>query len=292
VGVNRWQTTSFRLRLVFMCGTSELLFFLKAVKSDRSIFFSSDHSVEQQRLAKLGLSHLIVGSFSPFHPHVPVDPRHRIMKRPADQAKLLFFYLLRSSAAALATSSNEAEHICLRLARRTDVPALQRCNLATLPENYNTEFYSQHLRTWPDLALVAEHIVPGQKNVHLSFPGSQPEPNIVGYVLGKVEDRYIPYDPRTEPPLDGSVKTFKDLAGNTLKLEPTGHVTSLAVLHDYRRRGLAAALMNQLHVHLREIPWCISGWFARSTRQRSRHKAVPALRVPRPRSVGSLLCGW
>lgn len=172
------------------------------------------------------------------------------MKRPADQAKLLFFYLLRSSAAALATSSNEAEHICLRLARRTDVPALQRCNLATLPENYNTEFYSQHLRTWPDLALVAEHIVPGQKNVHLSFPGSQPEPNIVGYVLGKVEDRYIPYDPRTEPPLDGSVKTFKDLAGNTLKLEPTGHVTSLAVLHDYRRRGLAAALMNQLHVHL------------------------------------------
>jgi ribosomal protein S18 acetylase RimI-like enzyme len=175
------------------------------------------------------------------------------MKRPSDQAKLLFFYLLRSSAAALATTSNDAGHICLRLARRTDVPALQRCNLATLPENYNAEFYSQHLRTWPDLALVAEHILPGQQqNAQRSFPGSQPEPNIVGYVLGKVEDRYIPYDPKTESRLDGTVKTFKDLAGNTLKLEPTGHVTSLAVLHDFRRRGLAASLMNQLHAHLEQ----------------------------------------
>ena len=173
------------------------------------------------------------------------------MKRPADQAKLLFFYLLRSSAAALATTPNDAGHICLRLARRTDVPALQRCNLATLPENYNAEFYTQHLRTWPDLALVAEHILPGQQNVQRSFPGSQPEPNIVGYVLGKVEDRYLPYDPKTEPRRDG-IKTFKDLAGNSLKLEPTGHVTSLAVLHDFRRRGLAASLMNQLHSHLEE----------------------------------------
>ena len=172
------------------------------------------------------------------------------MKRPADQAKLLFFYLLRSSAAALATTPNDAGHICLRLARRTDVPALQRCNLATLPENYNAEFYSHHLRTWPDLALVAEHVLPGQQNVQRSFPGSQPEPNIVGYVLGKVEDRYLPYDPKTEPRLQGSVKTFKDLAGNTLKFEPTGHVTSLAVLHDFRRRGVAASLMNQLHSHL------------------------------------------
>jgi ribosomal protein S18 acetylase RimI-like enzyme len=176
------------------------------------------------------------------------------MKRPADQAKLLFLYLLRSSAAALANTSNEAGHICLRLARRTDVPGLQRCNLATLPENYNSEFYTQHLRTWPDLSMVAELVLPDQpQNQQRSgFPGGQPEPNIVGYVLGKVEDRYVPHDPKNDPPLNANVKTFQDLSGNTVALEATGHVTSLAVLPDYRRRGLAAALMDQLHAHLEQ----------------------------------------
>jgi len=118
-------------------------------------------------------------------------------------------------------------HIVLRLATRSDVPKIQRCNLATLPENYSNQFYSSHLRQWPDLALVAEHIPPGyeleyqhryynnnnhdnnpnQKNP-LSIdstdtimtgkkkinilepynPNAEKEFDIVGYVLGKVEE--------------------------------------------------------------------------------------------------------
>jgi ribosomal protein S18 acetylase RimI-like enzyme len=35
-----------------------------------------------------------------------------------------------------------------------------------------------------------------------------------------------------------------------------GHVTSLAVLEDYRRQGLAAALMEQLHHHLESRHGC------------------------------------
>ncbi|KAL7452296.1 hypothetical protein ACHAWC_004027 [Mediolabrus comicus] len=62
-------------------------------------------------------------------------------------------------------------YICFRLARKSDVPQIQNCNLATLPENYNSNFYINHMRKWPNLALVAEHIP--------------------GYILGKVEERPI-----------------------------------------------------------------------------------------------------
>ncbi|EED89265.1 predicted protein, partial [Thalassiosira pseudonana CCMP1335] len=59
--------------------------------------------------------------------------------------------------------------ITFRLARKSDIPQIQKVNLATLPENYNNNFYINHMREWPELCLVAEHIV--------------------GYVLGKVETR-------------------------------------------------------------------------------------------------------
>ena len=174
------------------------------------------------------------------------------MKRPADQAKLLLFYLLRSSA-ALATETPKFEgHICLRLARRTDVPSLQRCNLATLPENYNSQFYVSHLRQWPDLALVAEHVSPQTKN-RFNSAFRPPEPNIVGYVLGKVETTSqqrsfsIPGNHLLTP------EERAELYHASQSPEILGHVTSLAVLQEYRRQGLAAALMNQLHFHLSQV---------------------------------------
>jgi len=206
------------------------------------------------------------------------------MKRPGDQAKCLFVYLLRSSANALAhnhhfssTASSssssssaaaavvEVGHICLRLARRTDVASIQKCNLATLPENYNAQFYNTHIHNWPDLALVAEHVVPreiGERRIHTGSPhddnDDDDEPNIVGYVLGKVEERSIPYNSYssssnndwTEPPNDW--KEYNDFSGERYVLEPTGHVTSLAVLTNYRRRGVAASLLNQLHTHMEQ----------------------------------------
>lgn len=171
------------------------------------------------------------------------------MRRP----ELLMLALLRSSAAALATTGEKVflpqktQLIQLRLATRTDVPAIQRCNLACLPENYNAQFYCSHLRQWPELALVAEELptsreVDGQlghqpRNRFASFPGSyQNEPKIVAYVLGKVESRLVmDYDNPT---------SYHD------RVESLGHVTSLAVHQDFRRLGLARAMMTQLHHHL------------------------------------------
>jgi N-alpha-acetyltransferase 10/11 len=162
------------------------------------------------------------------------------------------FALLRSSATALATTGEkifipqQAQTIQLRLATRTDVPAIQRCNLACLPENYNSQFYCSHLRQWPDLALVAEEIPCNDRSLGVShnnqarhpfagFPGGYQEPKIVAYLLGKVEQRpYMNYD---DPHRDHGVETL-------------GHVTSLAVQKEYRRLGLAKAMMNQLHHHL------------------------------------------
>lgn len=178
------------------------------------------------------------------------------MKRPCQQARLLFVYLLRSSVHALAnnpysTSSAAAAegHICLRLARRTDVAAIGKCNLATLPENYQPTFYYAHMREWPELALVAEHVVP-KKNSRYQYYEDE-EPNIVGYVLGKIEDRYLPVHSLSAPPAPGA-REYVDMEGQRHVMEPTGHVTSIAVLPDYRKRGLATSLLSQLHTHLEQ----------------------------------------
>ena len=173
------------------------------------------------------------------------------MRGPSDQAKLLFFYLLRSSAAALATTDAKIigeGHICLRLARRADVPSIHRCNVATLPENYNSQFYNSHMRQWPDLALVAEHVLPNEKRNSRSL--ALREPNIVGYVLGKVENRVF------SPPaivMTAGMDPFAEEFEQEMKTrEYCGHVTSLAVLGEYRRKGLAAAMMDQLHLHMEQ----------------------------------------
>ena len=157
------------------------------------------------------------------------------------------FALLRSSACSIRQATTTTS-IQLRLATRTDVPAIQRCNLACLPENYNSQFYCSHLRQWPDLALVAEEIdhpqqsdiseerQPQSRKNFPGFNGGQNEPKIVAYVLGKVE---------TRPSID-----YNDPTSRRDRVERLGHVTSLAVQKDFRRLGLAKAMMNQLHHHL------------------------------------------
>lgn len=161
--------------------------------------------------------------------------------------KLLMFTLLRSSACSIRQATTKTS-IQLRLATRTDVPAIQRCNLACLPENYNTNFYCSHLRQWPDLALVAEEIHHPQQNEtsedrhqqyrkHFpGFTGEREEPKVIAYVLGKVERR---------PSID-----YDNPISRNGRVERLGHVTSLAVQKDFRRLGLAKAMMSQLHYHL------------------------------------------
>ena len=213
------------------------------------------------------------------------------MKRPSDQAKLLFLGLFKTvtalateprgasvaswqmnqawSLAAAASvapphlsphaqASWQQQHpspapkqpLTLRLARRTDVPSIQRCNLATLPENYNAAFYVQHMRQWPDLALVVVQEDDEKQREPYHFnpfaPQNQSSNNVVAYVLGKVEER-------TTPACLEDYNRPDDLfrqSQRRMATELVGHVTSLAVAHEYRRQGLAAALMEQLHHQL------------------------------------------
>ena len=121
-----------------------------------------------------------------------------------------------------------------------DVPSIQRCNLACLPENYNSQFYRSHLRQWPDLALIAEDVSDSSpRNQHMpfsNFQGRDQDPKIVAYVLGKIE---------TRPVID-----YENPAFGKEQTETLGHVTSLAVQDEFRRLGLARAMMTQLHHHL------------------------------------------
>ncbi|KAL9184194.1 hypothetical protein ACHAXT_002280 [Thalassiosira profunda] len=186
----------------------------------------------------------------------------------------------RDSSSPLLTSG----HIAFRLARRTDVPHIQKCNLATLPENYNANFYVNHMRTWPELTLVAEHIPDGcdvrEDDENTITPlrdyirgRDQPKPKkeVVGYILGKVEERPINPQRQIHPPsrvplYDDEETLMSYMNGNAngarfspsvrerrqMPKEKIGHVTSLAVTSHARRLGIASSLLHQLHFHLRE----------------------------------------
>ena len=107
----------------------------------------------------------------------------------------------------LATSSL----VLIEPATMADIPAIQRCNHASLPENYADCFYERHLTNWPDLSFVAR--------------SGDFDNSIVGYVLGRLEDhRQVVESP-----------------------EVCGHITSLAVSETFRRRGVARGLMAAVH---------------------------------------------
>jgi len=146
--------------------------------------------------------------------------------------------------------------ISLRLATKDDIPYIQECNLATISENYPLSHYSNLLSRWPDLALVAEYYPSNcnklSKNgkgsmLSTSFePEDQQKSEIVGYVLGKVVrgKQYLSLNDSSSNDREGSV-----LADSLPKHR--GHVTSIGIIPAFRRRGLAALLMDQLHLHLK-----------------------------------------
>mmetsp|Transcript_23165 Transcript_23165/g.72480 ORF Transcript_23165/g.72480 Transcript_23165/m.72480 type:complete len:237 (-) Transcript_23165:33-743(-) len=107
--------------------------------------------------------------------------------------------------------------VTIRRARTADIPQIQRCNRASLPENYNDGFYARHLADWGQLAYVAEA-----------------ESEVAGYVLGRINERgsELPAPPGSRARTGG---------------ECDGHVTSLAVHARHRRRGVARGLMAAVH---------------------------------------------
>jgi N-alpha-acetyltransferase 10/11 len=92
---------------------------------------------------------------------------------------------------------------------------MQQCNLFNLPENYNMRYWMYHLMTWTYLPHVAVDEATG---------------SIVGYVLAKMEDD------------QGKIESVAH-----------GHITSISVLRDYRKLGIATRLMRAAHTQMVNI---------------------------------------
>ena len=123
---------------------------------------------------------------------------------------------------ALRTDGEVRGDVLVRRARNDDIPRIQRCNRASLPENYNDGFYARHIADWGHLAYVAECVDDAD--------------DLAGYVLGRVNER------GSELPAPVTA------ASRTRPVD--GHVTSLAVHAKHRRRGVARALMRQVHKNM------------------------------------------
>lgn len=129
--------------------------------------------------------------------------------------RVLYLYhmanaVLSRNAKCRLSALAEYDEVLIENAKTSDIPGIQACNRASLPENYGDAFYEKHLVFWPGLSFVARADC------------------VVGYVLGRVEGR---------------------VEGETTQA-PQGHITSLAVSERYRRRGLARKLMYAVHNEL------------------------------------------
>ena len=105
--------------------------------------------------------------------------------------------------------------VTIRPAKTTDILEMQHCNLYNLPENYNLRYWLYHAMSWPQLPQVAVDDLSGK---------------VVGYVLAKMED-------------DEGKEDFI----------PHGHITSISVLREYRKLGLATKLMRAAQHQMKTI---------------------------------------
>jgi len=119
----------------------------------------------------------------------------------------------------------------IRRATETDIDQVIEVNLRSLPENYWYGFYQYILSEWGDLFLVAE--IGGK---------------IVGYMMNRVEETHdrvlMGLENELEPAhkRSGPLDVFKRVFSGSARV---GHVISIAVLQEYRRRGIGSALMSE-----------------------------------------------
>ncbi|MCE4600125.1 MAG: GNAT family N-acetyltransferase [Desulfurococcales archaeon] len=112
--------------------------------------------------------------------------------------------------------------LVIRRASKEDIPAVMAVNLKSLPENYWYGFYEHILSNWPYAFLVAEY-------------GGV----IVGYAMSRIEETGDPLllglvDDEGQPIVKGWLEPRK-----------VGHLVSIAVLREYRGRGIGSALLSE-----------------------------------------------
>jgi len=103
-----------------------------------------------------------------------------------------------------------------REATESDLPQIIGINMLSLREHYPEYFWRDHLRLWGRAFIVAEH-----------------DNAIVGYVMCRVE-RSMGYINRFFP-------------------KKVGHIVSIAVRPEYRRRGIGTKLMKEAIKKLKEV---------------------------------------
>ncbi|MCS7108753.1 MAG: ribosomal protein S18-alanine N-acetyltransferase [Sulfolobales archaeon] len=106
------------------------------------------------------------------------------------------------------------ENITIREATENDIQKVIEVNLIALPEHYTQDFWLDHLRAWGKAFLVAEV-----------------DNKVVGYVMCRVESG------------------IGFLRRGLIKL---GHVVSIAVLPEYRRKGIGRRIMEESIKRLKE----------------------------------------
>lgn len=128
-----------------------------------------------------------------------------------------------SVSSSVRTVAAAAESRCtFRLATKKDISSISFCNIQTLPENYQDSYYEDHITKWPHLSLLAEN----------------ENKKLIGYVLGKLE----------ETPTESSV--IQPWVVNYKPKLMHGHISSIAVSHNHRGKGIARELMKMLHSQL------------------------------------------
>ncbi|RLG01132.1 MAG: ribosomal-protein-alanine N-acetyltransferase [Thaumarchaeota archaeon] len=105
-------------------------------------------------------------------------------------------------------SVRKAETYLIRQASEEDLMSVININRVCLPENYTYFFFQTILRNYPKTFLVAE--VDGK---------------IVGYIMCRVERILSKFE--------------------RFKFKRAGHVISIAVLPEYRNRGIASSLLSK-----------------------------------------------
>jgi len=116
----------------------------------------------------------------------------------------------------------------VRRARDEDLPGVMSVNLRSLPENYWPGFFKYVLDNWPQAFLVAE--VNGE---------------IVGYAMSRVEET-------ADPVLLGLFDERGRITGFPGEARRVGHLISIAVLEEYRGRGIGKALLAETIRALRD----------------------------------------